>query len=66
MPDCCSGKMVTYALNKDYVYKIWAYVSNTPLRNYKNNMHDGSISAPFLIWYPKAIKASISEREQPI
>jgi arylsulfatase len=40
----------------DYVYKNWAQVSNTPLRSYKNNMHEGGISSPFIAWYPKAIK----------
>ncbi len=40
----------------DYVYKNWAQVSNTPLRSYKNNMHEGGISSPFIAWYPKLIK----------
>jgi arylsulfatase A-like enzyme len=40
----------------DYVYKNWAQVSNTPFRAYKNNMHEGGISSPFIAWYPKAIK----------
>jgi arylsulfatase A-like enzyme len=40
----------------DYVYKNWAQVSNTPLKSYKNNMHEGGISSPFIAWYPKAIK----------
>jgi arylsulfatase A-like enzyme len=40
----------------DYVYKNWAYVSNTPLREYKNNMHEGGISAPFIAYFPKQIK----------
>ena len=42
-----------------YVYQDqpWAYVSNTPHSSYKNNMHEGGISAPFIAWYPKQIKA---------
>ncbi|MEI6948395.1 arylsulfatase [Paraflavisolibacter sp. H34] len=40
----------------DYVYKNWAYVSNTPLRSYKGDMHEGGISAPFIAWYPSLIK----------
>ncbi len=40
----------------DYVYKNWAQVSNTPFRSYKNNMHEGGISSPFIAWYPKLIK----------
>jgi arylsulfatase A-like enzyme len=42
----------------DYMYKNWAQVSNTPFRSYKNNMHEGGISSPFIAWYPKKIKAN--------
>lgn len=41
----------------DYQEQNWAYVSNTPHTNYKNNMHEGGISAPFIAWFPKQIKA---------
>lgn len=40
----------------DYTYRNWAQVSNTPFRSYKNNMHEGGISSPFIAWYPKVIK----------
>jgi arylsulfatase A-like enzyme len=42
-----------------YVYQDqpWAYVSNTPHSSYKNNMHEGGISAPFIAWFPRQIKA---------
>jgi arylsulfatase A-like enzyme len=40
-----------------YQEQNWAYVSNTPLSHYKNNMHEGGISAPFIAWFPKQIKA---------
>jgi arylsulfatase A-like enzyme len=40
----------------DYIYKNWAQVSNTPFKSYKNNMHEGGISSPFIAWYPKKIK----------
>lgn len=42
-----------------YVYQDqpWAYVSNAPHSTYKNNMHEGGISAPFIAWFPKQIKA---------
>jgi arylsulfatase len=43
----------------DYVYKNWAQVSNTPLRSYKDNMHEGGISSPFIAWYPKKIKGNV-------
>lgn len=41
----------------DYQEQPWANVSNTPFRHYKNNMHEGGISSPFIAWYPKKIKA---------
>lgn len=41
----------------DYQEQSWAYVSNTPLRQYKNNMHEGGFSSPFIAWLPKQIKA---------
>lgn len=40
-----------------YQEQSWAYVSNTPHTSYKNNMHEGGISAPFIAWFPKKIKA---------
>lgn len=40
----------------DYQEQSWAYVSNTPLRQYKNNMHEGGFSSPFIAWFPKRIK----------
>ena len=40
----------------DYQEQNWAYVSNTPHRQYKNNMHEGGISSPFIAWFPKQIK----------
>ncbi|GAB3911955.1 arylsulfatase [Larkinella knui] len=41
----------------DYQEQNWAYVSNTPFRNYKSTPYEGGISAPFVAWYPKKIKA---------
>lgn len=40
----------------DYQEQSWAYVSNTPHRQYKNNMHEGGFSSPFIAWFPKQIK----------
>lgn len=40
-----------------YQEQNWAYVSNTPFRNYKGTSHEGGISAPFIAWFPKKIKA---------
>lgn len=39
-----------------YQDQNWAYVSNTPHSHYKNNMHEGGISAPFIAWFPKQIQ----------
>lgn len=41
----------------DYQEQNWAYLSNTPLQDYKNNMHEGGFSTPFIAWYPSKIKA---------
>lgn len=41
----------------DYQEQSWAYVSNTPLRQYKNNMHEGGFSSPLIAWFPRIIKA---------
>ncbi|MBE9462797.1 arylsulfatase [Dyadobacter subterraneus] len=40
----------------EYQEQSWAYVSNTPHTKYKDNMHEGGISAPFIAWFPKQIK----------
>jgi arylsulfatase A-like enzyme len=41
----------------DYQEQNWVYVSNTPFRNYKATPYEGGISAPFVAWFPKKIKA---------
>ncbi|GGH76094.1 arylsulfatase [Filimonas zeae] len=35
----------------------WSQTGNSPLRNYKGTPYEGGISAPFIAWYPKQIKA---------
>lgn len=35
----------------------WSQTGNSPLRNYKGTPYEGGISAPFIAWYPKSIKA---------
>lgn len=40
----------------DYQEQPWAYVSNTPFRQYKNNMHEGGFSSPLIAWFPKQVK----------
>ena len=40
----------------DYQEQTWASLSNTPLSNYKNNMHEGGFSTPFIAWFPSKIK----------
>ncbi|MEI6948396.1 arylsulfatase [Paraflavisolibacter sp. H34] len=54
-PQRNSGPLGT-AGSYGYQEENWAYVSNTPLDNYKNNMHEGGISAPFIAWFPRQIK----------
>ncbi|MBU3714520.1 MAG: arylsulfatase [Ferruginibacter sp.] len=41
----------------DYQEQNWAYLSNTPLRQYKNNFHEGGFSSPFIAYYPKKIQS---------
>jgi arylsulfatase A-like enzyme len=41
----------------DYIERNWAYLNNTPLLQYKTNMHEGGICTPFIAWYPSKIKA---------
>lgn len=36
----------------------WSQTGNSPLRNYKGTPYEGGISAPFIAWYPKRIKAN--------
>ncbi len=42
----------------------WAMASNTPLRRYKQNTHGGGIRDPFVMSWPKAIKAKGEMRHQ--
>ena len=41
----------------DYQEQNWAYLSNTPLQQYKGNFHEGGFSSPFIAWFPSKIKA---------
>lgn len=41
----------------DYQEQNWAYLSNTPLRNYKNKFHEGGFSSPFIAWFPGKVPA---------
>jgi len=34
----------------------WAYAQNTPFRRYKQWVHEGGISTPFIAWWPGHIK----------
>jgi arylsulfatase A-like enzyme len=38
--------------------KAWANVSNTPFREYKHWVHEGGISTPLIVSWPKGIPAS--------
>jgi arylsulfatase len=53
-PSIMPGPATTYAS-----YGIpWGNVSNTPFRLYKHYAHEGGISTPFLMHWPKGITAS--------
>ncbi|REH00489.1 arylsulfatase [Flavobacterium aquicola] len=40
----------------DYQEQNWASLSNTPYLQYKNDLHEGGFSSPFIAWYPSKIK----------
>ncbi|MBG86210.1 MAG: arylsulfatase [Verrucomicrobiales bacterium] len=42
----------------------WANLSNTPFREYKRENHEGGVSAPFVIHWPKGFKAKGELRHQ--
>lgn len=53
-PDTMPGADDTYiAYGRD-----WANVSNTPFREYKHWVHEGGISTPLIVHWPKGIAAS--------
>ena len=44
----------------------WSIVGNTPFRLYKQNQHEGGISSPFIVHWPKGLKAEAgSVTDQP-
>ena len=43
----------------------WANLSNTPFRRYKRENHEGGISAPFVIHWPKGFSSRGELRHQP-
>jgi arylsulfatase A-like enzyme len=43
----------------------WANVSNAPFRLYKRWVHEGGISAPFIVHWPAGIRAKGEMRRQP-
>lgn len=43
----------------------WANVSNTPFRLYKHWIHEGGISTPFIVHWPKGIKSKGELRHTP-
>jgi len=44
----------------------WANVSNTPFREYKHWVHEGGIATPFIVHWPRGIKAKGEFRHQPV
>jgi len=43
----------------------WANLSNTPFRRYKRENHEGGISAPFIVHWPRGFQARGDLRHQP-
>ena len=43
---------------------VWANVSNTPWREYKNNCHEGGLSSSFIVHWPNKIKAPALSHEK--
>ena len=43
----------------------WANVSNTPFREYKHWVHEGGISTPLIVHWPKGIQAKGELRNRP-
>ena len=43
---------------------VWANVCNTPWREYKNNCHEGGLSSPLIVHWPKYIKKPIISKEK--
>lgn len=43
----------------------WANVSNTPFREYKHWVHEGGVSTPLIVHWPKGIAAQGELRHQP-
>lgn len=43
----------------------WAHASNTPFRLYKHWVHEGGISSPLIVHWPKVVKAKNSITDQP-
>ena len=43
----------------------WANLSNVPFRRYKRENHEGGISTPFIIHWPKGISSTGELRHQP-
>jgi len=42
----------------EYENSNWSQTGNSPLRSYKDSPYEGGISAPFIAWYPKKVKAN--------
>lgn len=45
--------------------KGWANVSNTPFRKYKTQVHEGGISTPLIVHWPRGIEAAGELRSEP-
>ena len=55
-PDAMAGPEDSYT----GVGRGWANVSNTPFREYKHFAHEGGISSPFIVHWPKGIESKLN------
>ncbi len=53
------GNLNTYGTTNSFIsYGLgWANASNTPFRMYKCYVHEGGISSPLIVYWPKGLKA---------
>jgi arylsulfatase len=59
-PDAMPGPADTYVAYG----KAWANVSNTPFREYKHWVHEGGISTPLIVHWPKGIRRNRQGRTE--
>ena len=59
---CGTGTMAGPADTYLSYGKGWAYLSNTPFKEYKHWVHDGGIATPLIVHWPERIKENKGEK----